>query len=64
MLLCILVIYYTNKKSLNQLNKANTSDTKTALFRLYGGVELLPALHYSVDFIFLSFGIMGFNVDL
>ena len=27
-------------------------------------VELLPALHYSVDFIFLSFGIMGFNVEL
>ena len=23
-------------------------------------VERLPALHYSVDFIFLSFGIMGF----
>ena len=27
-------------------------------------VERLPALHYSVDFIFLSFGIMGFIVDL
>ena len=26
--------------------------------------ERLPALHYSVDFIFLSFGIMGFIVDL
>ena len=26
-------------------------------------VQLLPALHYSVDFIFLSFGIMGFIVD-
>ena len=24
-------------------------------------VERLPALHYSVDFIFLSFGIMGFH---
>ena len=24
----------------------------------------LPALHYSVDFIFLSFGIMGFIVEL
>ena len=27
-------------------------------------VERLPALHYSVDFIFLSFGIMGFSVEL
>ena len=27
-------------------------------------VERLPALHYSVDFIFSSFGIMGFIVEL
>ena len=27
-------------------------------------VERLPALHFSVDFIFLSFGIMGFIVEL
>ena len=27
-------------------------------------VERLPALHYSEDFIFLSFGIMGFIVEL
>ena len=27
-------------------------------------VERLPALHYSVDFIFPSFGIMGFIVEL
>ena len=26
-------------------------------------VERLPALHHCVDFIFLSFGIMGFIVD-
>ena len=26
-------------------------------------VERLPALHYSVDFIFLPFGIMGFIVE-
>ena len=32
---------------------------------LMAGVERLPALHYnSVDFIFLSFGIMGFIVKL
>ena len=27
-------------------------------------VERFPALHYSVDFILLSFGIMGFIVEL
>ena len=27
-------------------------------------VERLPALHYSVNFIFLSFGIMGFIIKL
>ena len=27
-------------------------------------VEHLPALHYSVDFILFSFGIMGFIVEL
>ena len=27
-------------------------------------VVRLPALHYSVDFIFLSFGIMGFIMEL
>ena len=27
-------------------------------------VERLPALHYSVNFIFLSFGIIGFIVEL
>ena len=27
-------------------------------------VECLPALHYSVDVIFLSFGIMGFIMEL
>ena len=27
-------------------------------------VERLPALHYSVDFIFLSFGIMGFIMEV
>ena len=27
-------------------------------------VERLPALYFSVDFIFLSYGIMGFTVEL
>ena len=43
----------------------NTFDFATAGDRDYGAVvERLPALHYSVDFIFLSFGIMGFIVEL
>ena len=44
---------------------------KDTLLRTYltdwdcvAAVERLPALHYSVDFIFLSFGIMGFIVEL
>ena len=43
----------------------NTFDFTTAGDRDYVGVvEPLPALHYSVDFIFLSFGIMCFIVEL
>ena len=37
--------------------------TKCKFIR-YSAVERLHALHYSVDFIFLSFGIMGFIVEL
>ena len=32
--------------------------------RSFKAVERLPALHYSVDFIFFSFGIMSFIVEL
>ena len=32
--------------------------------KIQRGLERLPALHYSVDFIFLSFGILGFIVEL
>ena len=35
-----------------------------ALFWVWEWTQVLPALHYSVDFIFLSFGIMGFIVEL
>ena len=43
----------------------NTFDFTTAGDLDYVAVvERLPALHYSVDFIFLSFGIMGFIVEL
>ena len=32
--------------------------------QLVAAVERLPALHYSVDFIFVPFGIMEFIVEL
>ena len=43
----------------------NTFDFTTAGVWVYVAVvERLPVLHYSVDFIFLFFGIMGFIVEL
>ena len=43
----------------------NTFDFTTAGdWDLVAVEERLPALHYSVDFIFLSFGIMCFIVEL
>ena len=32
--------------------------------QIVAAVERLPALHYSVDFIFLCFGSLGFIVEL
>ena len=70
-------IYYCSKRmetierQLQQnLNKIEKLGTKQWLFSTAGdwdcvvALERLPALHYSVDFIFLSFGIMGFIVEL
>ena len=43
----------------------NIFDFTTAVdWDCVSAVEHLPALRYSVDFIFLSFGIMGFIVEL
>ena len=43
----------------------NTFDFTTAGdWDCVAAVERLPALHYSVDFIFLSFEIVGFIVEL
>ena len=43
----------------------NTFDFTTAGdWDCVAAAECLPALHYSVDFIFLSFGIIGFIVEL
>ena len=44
-------------KNIFDFTRASDSDFVAA-------VERLPSLHYSVDFIFLSFGIMGFIVDV
>ena len=41
------------------LSLSNTSSESSSEL-----VERLPALHYSVDFIFLSFGIVGLIVEL
>ena len=38
--------------------------TKAGNWDYVAAVERLPALHFSVDFIFLSFGIMGVIVEL
>ena len=38
--------------------------TKAGDWDYVAAVERLPALHFSVDFIFLSFGIMCFIVEL
>ena len=38
--------------------------TTTSGWDCVAAVEHLPALHYGVDFIVLSFGIMGFIVEL
>ena len=38
--------------------------TKAGDLDCVAAVERLPALHYSVDFTFLSFGIMGFIMEL
>ena len=38
--------------------------TTAGVWDFVAAVERLPALHYSVDLILLSFGIMGFIVEL
>ena len=38
--------------------------TTTGDWDCVAAAERLPAPHYSVDFIFLPFGIMGFTVEL
>ena len=54
----IIVSYQAEEFTRVQRFKTNKSKCCVA------AVERLPALHYSVDFIFLSFGVMGFIVEL
>ena len=42
----------------------STGQTSAGDWNYVAAVERLPALPYSVDFIFLSFGIMGFIMEL
>ena len=51
-------------KSYNQWFKNIFDFTTAGDWDCVAAVERLPALHYSVDFIFLSFGIIGFIVEL
>ena len=46
------------------LHKLEYNGTTAGDWDCVTAVERLPALHHSVDFIFLSFGIMGFIAEL
>ena len=46
------------------LNTFKNTGAQMLYWDCVAAVERLPALHYSVDFIFLSFGIMGSIVEL
>ena len=54
---CSLIFQRIPLKNIFDFTTAGDWDCVAAL-------ERLPVLHYSVDFIFLSFGIMGFIVEL
>ena len=61
----ISVLSFSFSSLVQSLLPKNTFDFTTAGdWDCVPAVERLPALHYSVDFIFLSFGIMGFVVEL
>ena len=56
--------YYSIKRLPKQAFKNIFDLTTSGDWDFVAAVERLPALHYSVDFIFLSFEIMGFMVEL
>ena len=64
-------MFVNGKQAPKKIIKKNLCTFGFVEFQRYYGdldcvaaVERLPVLHYSLDFIFLSFGIMGFIVEL
>ena len=62
-------MYFENLSNFEALPKDNIFKNKFDFttagdWDCVAAVERLPALHYSVDFIFMSFGIMGFIWEL
>ena len=60
----IIVLQQTACLVVNPITVAIFDLTTAGDWDCVAAVERLPILHYSVDFIFLSFGIMGFIVEL
>ena len=55
---------YAFQMEMSKLNLSNMCFTTAGDWDCVAAEERLPALHYSVDFIFLSFGIMVFIVEV
>ena len=65
--ICSEIIWFDHLSILErQIYLYGISYTMVLIVSLYWEVRFIgvPALHYRVDFIFLSFGIMGFIVEL
>ena len=60
----VIVVFPDHTHLLFLLPKDTLDFTTAGDWDCVATVERLPALHYSVDFIFLSFGIMSFIVEL
>ena len=56
--------FYFVSDKYNELFNSIFDITTAGDWDCVAAVERLPALHYSVGFIFLSFGIIGFIVEL
>ena len=61
---CACLFYFRPTSCLGIITTGSADFTTAGDWDCVAAVERLPALHYSVDFIFLSFGIMGFIVEL
>ena len=60
----VLFIYFNNHPLCHCLRLHIFDFTTADEWGCVAAVERLPALHYSVDFIFMSFGFIGFIVEL